>query len=288
MKKILLIYKKSAFETHFNFKMPGVKKAKKSCLEDEGLRQIKRSHEIHYETLRSIEAYLKDKRTAYDLCPRGERFNPRKYELFISVGGDGTFLEVAKYLTDQPIVGVNSDPARSVGKFCSCNKTNFRDYFEKALTKPKFIRKLHRLEIFLNKKNPGIYILNDILICHSNPAAMSHYVLTVGSRSERQKSSGIWIATASGSTGGIHSAGGKKMSGQSKHIQYLPRELYEGYGTDYKLRGGQLASGDNLGVISQMQEGVIYLDGPHHPLIFNYGSHLEVFQSRHPLRVFLK
>ena len=41
---------------------------------------------------------------------RGELTSVADYNLVLSVGGDGTFLEVARYIGDLPILGVNSDP----------------------------------------------------------------------------------------------------------------------------------------------------------------------------------
>ena len=71
-------------------------------------------------------------------------------------------------------------------------------------------------------------VLNDILVCHHNPGAMSRYFLTVEGTREEQRSSGVWIATAAGSSGGLHSAGGKVLTQKSKEFQYRPRELYRG------------------------------------------------------------
>ena len=61
-------------------------------------------------------------------------------------------------------------------------------------------------------------VLNDILICHHNPGAMSRYYLTVGRVREEQRSSGVWIATAAGSSGGLHSAGGKVLPRKIKNF----------------------------------------------------------------------
>ena len=49
----------------------------------------------------------------YDCLYRGELTSVAGYDLVLSVGGDGTFLEVARHAPDVPILGVNSDPERS-------------------------------------------------------------------------------------------------------------------------------------------------------------------------------
>jgi len=67
---------------------------------------------------------------------------------------------------------------------------------------------------------------------------MSRYYLQVGKLLEEQRSSGVWIATAAGSTGGLRSAGGKVLPKEDKKFQYKPRELYYGKKTCYHLKGG--------------------------------------------------
>ena len=56
---------------------------------------------------------------------RGRGIDYLKYDLIITVGGDGTFLEAAKHAKHQIILGVNSAPDHSVGRFCIANKYNF-------------------------------------------------------------------------------------------------------------------------------------------------------------------
>src|SRR3989344_3282813 len=50
-----------------------------------------------------------------------------KFDLVITVGGDGTFLDASHFIKDVPIIGVNSDPKRSVGRYCIANAENFEE-----------------------------------------------------------------------------------------------------------------------------------------------------------------
>ena len=132
------------------------------------------------------------------------------------------------------------------------------------------------MRISVNGKTWKHPVLNDALVCHTVPAAMSRYLLTVGKTTEAQRSSGLWISTAAGSTGAVRSSGGLELPIFSTRFQYQPRELFEGHGARYKLKGGALSENERLKVVSQMHEGRIYLDGAHVCLPFEYGARLDV------------
>jgi len=128
-------------------------------------------------------------------------------------------------------------------------------------------------------------VLNDILIAHQNPAAMSRYAIRVNGTQEEQRSSGLWLSTAVGSTAAIKSAGGRVLPRESKAIQYLPRELYYGPGTTYRLTGGLVQLGRAIVLRSLMREGMVYADGEHLRVPFRYGDVLRVSRSPQPLVV---
>ena len=56
-------------------------------------------------------------------------------ELILSLGGDGTFLKTASMINNRnmPILGVNTDPQRSVG--CLCNRKIFHANMEDEIKK---------------------------------------------------------------------------------------------------------------------------------------------------------
>ena len=104
---------------------------------------------------------------------------------------------------------------------------------------------------------------------------------------ERQRSSGVWVSTAAGSTAGMKSAGGKVLPIDSTKIQYLPRELFGGHGARYALSGGVLPAGAAIEIVSRMQEGMAYIDGAHRKIPLRYGERLVVRPSRYPLKAIL-
>jgi len=147
------------------------------------------------------------------------------------------------------------------------------------------IKKFNRLDLTFTDGTQSMNVLNDILICHHNPGAMSRYYLTVGKVREEQRSSGVWIATAAGSSGGLHSAGGKVLPQENKEFQYKPRELYRGRNIKYHLKGGVLKPSQKITLTSLMREGVVFVDGSHVCMPFSFGTKIFVERSSNPLKI---
>jgi len=174
----------------------------------------------HKEALEIIFKTLDSLKLNYDVG-YGNRFpNPNRYHLVITVGGDGTFLRTAKRCDDVLLLGVNSLPGMSVGALLSCT----------AYTFPRKIKgvakKMNRLRvgILVNGKKLPFLALNDVLYANDCPAGTTRYLLRIKGLMENQRSSGVWIATASGATAAIGAAGGIKMKLDEVGIQYLVRE----------------------------------------------------------------
>ena len=181
----------------------------------EYLREAARSHQ---QALERVLRFLRKQPVFVQISHRITTSIVRRADVVICIGGDGTFLEAARHLRVQPMVGVNSDPRRSVGSFCSVSAARFESFFDQMMRGKRPVVFYQRLRLELNGKRVGIPVLNEALITHERPAAMSRYGLQIGRVLEHQRSSGLWISTAAGSTGAIHSAGGQILPRVSKKI----------------------------------------------------------------------
>ncbi len=243
--------------------------------------RFRQNHACHYETLRKIETILKSFGLSSHQHLRGIKSDHRNYSLIITVGGDGTFMHAARHARkDQLILGVNSDPSWSVGKFCSANAVSFEAILRQTLLKPKF-KKVYKLTACFLNENPMLKVesLNDILFCHANPAAMSRYTLAIGRMSEEQRSSGIWLSSAAGSTGAIFSAGGIRLPIESRAIQYMPRELYSGKEIHYDLKGGIIQHNKFIDITSKIPHGRVFFDGAHIKYPLTFGKTIRIQSS---------
>jgi NAD+ kinase len=138
----------------------------------------------------------------------------------MSLGGDGTFLRTASMITTNrlPILGINTDPSRSAGAlttrkvdfnrresdikkiFTHLDRENF-EYFER--------QRLHFvMKDVYNKQTFEQLSLNEIFCGEKRVSETSMFRIKVDHEDYlgKFKSSGLLVATGTGSTGWLYSA----------------------------------------------------------------------------------
>ncbi len=283
--RVLVVYKKSAYQLH-------VRERKdlhlRSALQrqDPDALDLRVAHAVHERTLEAVIKSIKAAGIPYHLVYRSDLRRTTAYDLIVSVGGDGTLLHVAHAVDDTPILGVNSDPRRSEAVFSAATRTTFPKLLRLALARQLPALTLFRLRVGLNGRPLDSLVLNDVLIAHEDPATMSRYRLRIGRRQEFQKTSGLWIATAAGSSSAILAAGGTRLPWNDRRFQYRPRELYRGRLTKCQLTGGVLPMRAELELVWLMREGFVFMDGPHVRQPLRFGDRVVIGLSpAHPLRI---
>jgi NAD+ kinase len=241
-----------------------------------------------FPTLEKIREVLEKNRISHRIIPRSRLKNVREYDLLITVGGDGTFLDASHYISPrQLLLGVNSNPALSHGAFCIATRKNFERVFLALLETRKPLSALNRLEVRINRRRVPILALNDVLFANRSPAGTSRYLLKVRGRKEEQKSSGVWISTAAGSTAAIHSAGGRISPKHSKEMQFVVREPFM-KGKRLRLIRGKIQPSQSIRFLSAMSRAAVFLDGAHIHYDVKYGDEVEIRSAREPVYAVLK
>ncbi|MBU1975564.1 MAG: NAD(+)/NADH kinase [Nanoarchaeota archaeon] len=280
--EILVVYKKSLLQI---YKERNPKEMRSKLKQDKNFCDcIMRSDKSLQSTIQTVEKILKSKGLKYKKMYRGKITHMLASDLVICVGGDGSFLQVAHHMDKGEIMLVNSDPLQSVAFYSCCTSNDFESRLDLYQRGKLSQNKLYRLKLVLDKKEIPEKPLNDILIAHQNPAAVTRYFIRRGRNKEEQKSSGIWISAPGGSTAAIHSAGGKIMGLESKKFQYLVREPYGG-GKKLHLRKGILTHREKLHLSSRTRRSKIYIDGNHLTYEFGLLSNLEISLYPKPLIV---
>lgn len=282
-KPILVVAKKSMYEVYgLERKDPGFLAVLKNdpCHAN----NLMRSHEENRRAIEMVLEYLSSRGLSFivssDLTPPQEEVS-----LIVSVGGDGTLLAASHLAENVPVVGVNSRPGSSIGRFCPADRGNFRRVLDSIFSGRREARELMRMDIWVNGVHRSPHVLNDLLFAGTTPASAVMYNIRLDEVEEYQRSSGVWVSTPAGSTAGIHAAGGRKMPLSEEKMQFLVREPYRGKGIEYRLQRGIFR--DGLSITNLTPDGIAYLDGARIQLRLAYGDVLEPKRSPSPLKIYL-
>jgi NAD+ kinase len=229
------------------------------------VRQALRGHELR-------------ERRVQDLRPD----DARDCALVVTAGGDGTVFTANTLATTVPYLTVNSDPTGSLGHFTRARAEDVPRLIDAWARGRGAYQDLPRLRC--RTSSADLRILNDALFTNQNPAAMSRYVIDDGAGSEKQRSSGVWISTAAGSTGGIHSAGMDPVFALQPALLYKVREPFHAFGRINRLEGRQLPPAQ-LRLTAAVPGMTLYLDGPNITVPLAPGEAAEFTASPEPLRL---
>lgn len=148
------------------------------------------------------------------------------FDLFISVGGDGTILKSVNYIRDLniPIVGINTG---RLGFLATINKEEIRSTVCRLLNKEYTISERSLLSIYTNPESEDIsannFALNEIAVSRKNTTSM----ITIETWLDDEYLTAYWadgliISTPTGSTGYSLSCGGPVITPSTKAIAITP------------------------------------------------------------------
>jgi NAD+ kinase len=263
---------------------------------DPTVRRLRRSHEDHETTRAEVEKAVADLGVDATFVEGARSKVEGKFDLVVTIGGDGTLLGASHRIgPDVPILGVNSAPGHSVGFFCGAKKGSVKQALAQALDGTTKGTVLTRMRVDLNDRCLHSRVLNDVLFCHEIPAATSRYILRVmrgGSadsdphvEEEEQRSSGIWVGPAAGSTAAQRSAGGRILPLSSHKIQYVVREPYTPLGERLALSRGTIDENGSLVLLNKMREAKLFLDGHYNVSDAKMGDVITMRRSEETLTV---
>jgi NAD+ kinase len=253
---------------------------------DPAVKNWTEAHREHELTLDAVLAALEQVGAQVMLVERSHAaFDPSDAALVVAVGGDGTLLAASHSVETTPVLGVNSSPKHSVGFFCSAQRRTFRGMLERALEGRLASVELTRMSVAVNGRLRTKHVLNEALFCHASPAATSRYQLAHGHQTEEQRSSGLWIGPAAGSTAAQRSAGGRVLRLSSRMLQLVVREPYTPSGRPCRLAKLVIDAGDEIRVESKMDDAALFFDGPYRNVPVRLGDKVAFFASDEPLVV---
>lgn len=268
MNNVLVVYKKGVAEFYDKSKDDALIKFMNS--DDPDVPKMRRSAELQKRTLEVVLSELDKRKIKYNSIYRANLNDVKDNDLIITVGGDGTFLELSHYLKNPniPVLAVNSDPVTgvsgaegSIGFFSCATKDNFGDVLDNIDTIKK--NRLQRFALYKNGILIPEYMLNDVLFANIKPAGTTR--LRVNGEN-KIRHSGLLVGTSAGSTAFIYQEGGFKMPLDDHRLQYCIRSV----------RNKTFEFANELRVESLSRKAEFSIDGEHVVYDFEIGSVVEI------------
>jgi NAD+ kinase len=203
-------------------------------------------------------------------------------DLVITIGGDGTLIRASHFLKNTPIIGINSESEFSEGALTSINEYQIPKLKEILSGKFKKIEN-QRAEIIRNSVLLDNLALNEIYLGSESQFHTSRYVIRFQEKEEEQRSSGVLIATGSGSTAWYESAGGKPFEDTEKKLRFLVREPYFGRIFNPKILKGEVKQSQSITLVSKMHQGGVIAIDSNCIQNFNSEDKVEISVSENPL-----
>jgi NAD+ kinase len=280
--RVLVIYKKSAYQIYVRERRHARMRSLIRAHDASVARMIEADRE-HQAAVQAARRCLRALGVDAEFRYRADEIVDRTVDLVVTVGGDGTLLWAAHRVgAGCPMLAINSAPDDSVGFFCSASRSSLGDALADALKGRLQSTELTRMEVRVDRESISKRVLNDMLFTHASPAATARYALVHRRVRAQHKSSGLWVATAAGSTAAMLSAGGRALPIRSKKLQFRVRELYAFDGKP-KLASGLIAPREKLVIESHLRQGRLFLDGPRRMHAVAIGARIEVMRSPEPL-----
>ncbi len=295
-REVLLVYKKSQLRLaveNKNARITGLLEQN-----DVSVLPLRAAAAAHDESVAIVETALKAAGCHVQRVYRARlRAEDTRDRLVVTVGGDGTVLDTSHRILDGSVVlGVNSDPCRSIGFFCAATATSFAQVLDEFLAGELHPQQLQRLTGSIDGKPFAFPALNEVLIGHKSPASTSRYLIEHGGVVADHKSSGVYVATAAGSTAAMRSAGGLLQAIDDRRLQYKTRELLTlaPLSLSSSLSSSAPAAvhdtfffnaDTEVSLTSRMREGRVWIDGPHVALDLPMGARLTLSGRCPPLHL---
>jgi NAD kinase len=200
-------------------------------------------------------------------------------DLVVAIGQDGMVANTLKYLSNQPVIGVNPDPSRWDGILLPFKVKDLKSIVPEVMHHSRPIKDITMAKAELND-GQTLYAVNDLFIGQKTHVS-SRYIIESNGIKEQHSSSGIIVSTGLGSsawmksviTGALEIAETvlkskaefeykNTMSWDSDYLVFSVREPFITQITKAELVIGQVDSANPLFITSQMPEnGVIFSDG---------------------------
>ena len=199
-------------------------------------------------------------------------------DIVVALGQDGVVANTLKYLSGQPLLGVNPDPHRFDGVLLPFEPHDLSKVFDDVLAGRRPHKEVTMAKAALSD-GQVLYAVNDLFVGPKSHTS-ARYEIALQDKSEVQSSSGLIVSTGLGSTAWLksiftgscavaQSLGAsvpldryQPMPWNAPYLQFVVREPFPSVSTQVSLVCGRAHARAPLRIRSLMPEhGVIFSDG---------------------------
>jgi hypothetical protein len=189
-------------------------------------------------------------------------------DIVVAVGQDGLVANAAKYLADQPVIGVDPEPGRNPGVLVRFPATAVAALLPAVVQQHASIQPRTMVAARLDD-GQELVGLNEIYVGHGSHQSARYLLSTVDKRYEHQSSSGVVVGTGTGATGWCASIAGERAPAtvppepapDEPALSWFVREAWPSPATGVSLTAGTLAAGQELRLVSESERLVVFADG---------------------------
>jgi NAD kinase len=210
------------------------------------------------------------------------------------VGQDGLVANMAKYLSGQPVIGIDPEPGVNPGVLVRHSPEAAAALLQRLGAAGRLERlACQELATVTARLDDGQELsgLNEVFIGHTSHQSARYRLALPDGRSERQSSSGMIVSTGTGATGWCASIalerGGRALPGPTDpRLAWFVREAWPSPITGTSLTEGLLEPGEELRITVASDQLVVFGDGMEDDrLIASWGQKLTVRLGDRPLRL---
>lgn len=210
-----------------------------------------------------------------------DRFLFEPNDIIVVVGQDGLVANVAKYLSGQPVIGVNPLPGVFDGVLVNhdCDEAG---RLLQAVARSELVLQARTMVQAVLDDGQTLQALNELFVGHRTHQS-ARYDLAFEGQVVPHSSSGVIVSTGTGATGWTRSIVLERNRSVAlpepteRRLAFFVREAFPSRASSTEFTEGFITDEKTLSLTSRMEEGVVFGDGIETDFLrFDWGRRLTV------------